>query len=94
MKQYFLCLIIISSSFGLNERFCPLANLHTICSSRPNGPKFMLAANCDPFNPADPQCSLRLPNDPFRTCHFCCNEEEDNDSFQKCSDLRYGYPLV
>jgi len=51
----------------------------------------MLAANCDPFDPEDPQCSLRLPNDPFRTCHFCCNEEEDNNSFQKCSDLRSGH---
>ena len=78
---------MILPSFG-QQNFCPLVNVNICCTSKPNGPKFELAANCDPFNPYDPQCFIRLDNDPLQTCYYCCDQEEDNDSFQKCSDLR------
>merc|ERR1712062_218100 len=66
-------------------------NIYTICQSGQSGPRFMLSASCDPFDPSNPQCFVRLQDDPFRKCYFCCQHE--NVSLQTCSDIRSQHVL-
>ena len=77
-------MLLVSPSFGNHPNYCPLEDIHSLCLPGP-GPKFMLEASCNPFNPSDPQCFVRLDDDNLKTCYFCC--QNDNDSFQKCSDV-------
>ena len=71
---------------GGSNNHCPLRDVYTICQSGRSGKRFMLEASCDPFNPSDPQCFVRLSDDPSRKCTFCCRQ--DGKSLQQCSRIR------
>jgi len=87
MKTPLLVSLMIAQAVG--HIFCPLRDVYTMCAGIPNGLNFRLVSNgCDPFDPSNPQCSIRLPNDPYKTCFFCCQQE--NHSFQKCSNILNG----
>ena len=97
MKFIIFGLLIIPHTFGQNtsnvenstntvDNYCPTEKINTLCLFGQSGPRFMLLANCEEFDPMDPQCFVRLPDDPWRKCYFCC--QHDSDSFQKCSDLK------
>jgi len=79
---------ILLLAFGATVAYgshCPINKIREKCVQQPGGRRFLISNVCDPFNPLDPACYMRLQDDPVRTCCFCC--ELEGQTLQSCREI-------